>query len=73
MWQPIGTAPKSDYIVVGTQYARSKWLVNYAFWDDAMAEWVDVHSDRVLFPHVWAPQPPDQSMEAMAAAGKRFD
>lgn len=73
MWQPMETAPKSGYIVVGTQYAPGKWLVNYAWWDDNAEEWTDVHSDRLLSPHVWAPRPPDQPEDVMRAAGKRFE
>lgn len=71
-WQPIETAPKSGYIVVGTQYAKGKWLVNYVFWDDLVEEWTDASSDRYIRPQVWAPQPPEQPDEAIAKAAKLF-
>lgn len=72
MWKPIDDeARRSGCVIVATQYALGKWLVNYAFYEND--EWVDVHSDRVLSPHVWAPQPPDQSPAARSEAAKRFE
>ncbi len=59
MWQPIETAPKSGYIVVGTKDGR--WYFNNVWWDDLMEEWTDVTGDFFVHPSVWAPLPDDQA------------
>lgn len=59
MWQPIETAPKAGYIVVGTQIAVGKWIFNYVFCEND--EWVDVSSNHIVRPDVWCPEPPEQA------------
>lgn len=60
-WQPIETAPKSGYICVGTQYGKTRWSFNHAWWNEQTEEWVDEFGDQVLNPHVWVPLPPAQT------------
>jgi hypothetical protein len=61
-WQPIETAPKQQGadgqlgICVATAYG-SRWSFNHAWWDDAVEEWTDIHSDRYLNPTHWTPLP----------------
>jgi hypothetical protein len=57
MWQPIETAPKHGYIVVGTK--DGKWYFNTVWWNEQVEEWEDVSSDRYVRPSVWAPLPED--------------